>query len=127
MKEEDKLIKKFGTDNLFTVPDSYFDNLTEEIMSKLPEKESPLEIREPSTWSKIRPWLYMAAMFIAILLPIRFMIQRTAPEAPVLTATTVENEQLTDEYIDAILSHTMMDDYTLYKYLTEADTDAFYN
>ncbi len=127
MKEEDKLMKKFGTDNPFTVPDGYFDNLTEEIMSKLPEKESPLEIKEPSTWSKIRPWLYMAAMFIAILLPIRFMINRTTPEAPVLTATTVENEQLTDEYIDAILNHTMMDDYTLYKYLTEADTDASYN
>lgn len=127
MKEEDKLMKKFGTNNPFTVPDGYFANLTEEIMNKLPEKEQSIEMKEPSTWSKIRPWLYMAAMFIAILLPIRFMINRTSSKTPTLTVITTENEQLTDEYIDVILSHTMMDDYTLYKYLTEADTDASFN
>lgn len=127
MKEEDKLMKKLGTNNPFTVPDGYFANLTEEIMNKLPEKEQSIEMKEPSTWSKIRPWLYMAAMFIAILLPIRFMINRTSSKTPTLTVITTENEQLTDEYIDVILSHTMMDDYTLYKYLTEADTDASFN
>ncbi len=30
-----------------------------------------------------------------------------------------------DEYIDPILDQTMMDDYTLYMYLTDADTEIY--
>lgn len=128
MKEEDKLMKKYGTKNPFTVPDNYFDNLTNEIMEKLPEKkEIPMEEKETSTWIKIRPWLYMAAMFIAILLPIRYMINSTSSDQTAITATNNEYEHLSDEYIDAIMDHSMMDDYTLYQYLTDADTDTYYN
>ena len=128
MKEEDKLMKKYGTKNPFTVPDNYFDNLTNEIMEKLPEKkENPMEEKDTSTWMKIRPWLYMAAMFIAILLPIRYMINSTSSDQTAITATNNEYEQLSDEYIDAIMDHSMMDDYTLYQYLTDADTDTYYN
>jgi hypothetical protein len=127
MKEEDNIRKKVSTENPFTVPEGYFDNLTDEIMSKLPEKEEILPTKELSTWAKIRPWLYMAAMFIAILLPIRYMVNSTKPKDPALAIISSDNEQVTDEYIDAILDHAMMDDYTLYNYLTEADTDIYHN
>ena len=39
MKEEDILLKKLGKENSFKVPDGYFENLTSEVMNKLPEKE----------------------------------------------------------------------------------------
>ena len=39
MKEEDKILKKIGTENPFRVPDGYFENLTSEVMNRLPEKE----------------------------------------------------------------------------------------
>ena len=128
MKEEDELMKKFGTDNPFNVPESYFDNLTEEIMGKLPEKETiPETEKEVSIWLKVRPWVYMVAMFLAILLPIRYIINSTTPDKPEKTVASVNEEQISDEYIDVILDNSMMDDYTLYQYLTEADTDASYN
>lgn len=129
MKEEDELMKKCGTDNPFTVPEGYFDNLTEEIMSKLPEKEGgPAVETETTTWAKIRPWLYMAAMFIAILLPIRYMINSTGTtDKEAITGINNDEELFADEYIDIIMDHSMMDDYTLYQFLTEADTDAPYN
>ena len=36
MKEEDKLLRKVGTTNPFTVPEGYFENLTSEVMNRLP-------------------------------------------------------------------------------------------
>ena len=46
MKEEDKILKKIGTENPFRVPDGYFENLTSEVMNRLPEKETPAIIKK---------------------------------------------------------------------------------
>ena len=47
MKEEDILLKKLGKENSFKVPDGYFENLTSEVMNKLPEKEKVAFKEEP--------------------------------------------------------------------------------
>ncbi len=62
MKEEDILLKKLGKENSFKVPDGYFENLTSEVMNKLPEKEKVVFKEEPvSTWTRLKPLLYMAS------------------------------------------------------------------
>lgn len=43
MKEEDKILKKIGTENPFRVPNGYFENLTSEVMNRLPEKRNSLQ------------------------------------------------------------------------------------
>lgn len=53
--------------NPFKLPEGYFDGLTEQIMSQLPEvprEEAPTI----SLLDRVRPWLYMAAVFIGLLL-----------------------------------------------------------
>ncbi len=50
MKEEDKIQKKIGTENPFRVPEGYFENLTSEVMNRLPEKEKLIAVQtEPLT------------------------------------------------------------------------------
>ena len=72
MKEEDNILKKVGKENVFRVPDGYFENLTSEVMSRLPEKETPAIIkREPTKWERIKPWVYMTAMFAGAALIVR--------------------------------------------------------
>ena len=44
-------------------------------------------------------------------------------DTPIFTAA--ETEQFSDEYIETILDHSMMDDYTLYQYLTDANSDMY--
>ena len=66
MKEEDKLRKELGMENPFRVPEDYFEGFTSQLMSRLPEKEKSDVFRTPTTWEKIRPWVYMAAMFVGI-------------------------------------------------------------
>ena len=64
MKEEDILLKKLGKENSFKVPDGYFENLTSEVMNKLPEKEKVAFKEEPvSTWTRLKPLLYICLLY----------------------------------------------------------------
>lgn len=58
--------------NPFRVPENYFEQFNREIMDKLPEKE----IQKPqrvSMWDKVKPWIYMAAMFLGLYFTINFL------------------------------------------------------
>lgn len=124
MKEEDELLRKLGTGNPFTVPEGYFENFSSKLMERLPEKEPALPQPAITTWQRIKPWVYMAAMFCGLMLSVRVFVGRPQQDSPAFTATE-ETMQLPDEYIETIMDHSMMDDYTLYQYLTEADTDTY--
>lgn len=123
MKEEDELLKKYGTKNPFTVPEGYFENFSKELMNKLPEKEQMPALEPASTWQRIKPWAYMAAMFCGLMFTVRVVVGPPQQDTPIFTAA--ETEQFSDEYIETILDHSMMDDYTLYQYLTDADSDMY--
>ena len=125
MDEEDTKLKKFRKTNPFVVPENYFEELTKEVMGKLPEKEALfVETKKKVRWRKFRPWIYMAAMFIAILLPLQYWFDRF-PEKQVYTEfPTVDTEIVGDEYIEAIVDDSMMDDYTLYRYLSDSDAES---
>ncbi|MDR1455176.1 MAG: hypothetical protein LBJ01_05960 [Tannerella sp.] len=56
--------------NPFQVPDGYLKGLTGRIMSQLPEK--PREEPKPiSLYGRIRPWLYLAAVFVGLIVSFR--------------------------------------------------------
>ena len=62
--------------NPFTVPDNYFENISEEIMKNLPEKETPLPVKV-SMWTKVKPWIYMAAMFVGTYFLVQVLLDKT--------------------------------------------------
>jgi len=124
MKEEDNIMKKVGKENIFRVPDGYFENLTSEVMSRLPEKETPVSIkREPTKWERIKPWLYMTAMFAGAALIIRVASADRTPATDRIAMEDTETEIVSDEYISAVLDNSMLDDYSLYVYLTDAGAE----
>lgn len=120
MKEEDKLLRKYGTENPFTVPENYFANLTAEVMDKLPEQPvSDIASKKATLWDKVKPWTYMAAMFVGAALIIKIAAYKPNPFAdsnPVVAETGI----VSDEDLDYMLNQTMLDDYSLYMYLTDA-------
>lgn len=122
MKEEDKIHQILGTENPFRVPDGYFDHFASELMSQLPEKKTASQIsREPTRWERIKPWLYMAAMFAGAALLIRVGSMEVNQEAEALAQEEIDQEEI--EYITTAVCNSMMDDYSLYVYLTEPDTE----
>lgn len=124
MKEEDTLLKKLGKENSFKVPDGYFENLTSEVMNKLPEKEKAFKEETVSTWTRVKPLLYMAAMFVGAALIIR--VASTGPKPAATDDVAVmeaDTEVVSDEMLDMALDRAMLDDYSLYVYLSDASVE----
>lgn len=124
IKEEKKILERCGKKNPFIVPDGYFENFAENLMDELPENHSqdPPEI---SMWQRIKPWFYMAAMFCGLMLSVRVFVGSPNEDVPVNVSEAAGNSEFPDEYIDPIVKQVMMDDYTLYQYLTNADSEFY--
>jgi hypothetical protein len=80
--------------NPFKVPEGYFEELSSQILSRLPEKTE----NEPQTlslWERVQPWIYMAAMFAGIALMVKIFV----PAPPTLDLTsTAEIEEFYQYY-----------------------------
>ena len=90
-------------------------------MEKLPEKEPLLPMPEPTLWQRVKPWLYMTAMFCGIMLSVRIFVGE--PQKDEFPITQSDAEILSDEDWEIIVRNTYINDYALYEYLTEADTN----
>ena len=64
-KEDSEILKKLGKDPGFKVPENYFANFTTNLLDSLPEVKITEEVK-PTLWVKVRPFVYMAAMFAGI-------------------------------------------------------------
>ena len=125
MKEEDILLKKIGKEPSFKVPEGYFENLTSEVMNKLPEKEKVdfKEARTVTAWTRLKPLVYMAAMFIGAALIIKVASSDNKPLNEGVAVAPTESEVVSDQLIDFAVDGTMMDDYSLYVYLSDVETE----
>lgn len=117
MGKEENILRKVGTKNPFSVPDRYFEDFTHELMSKLPEKEPMLPVAEPTLWQRVKPWVYMAAMFCGIMLSVRIFVGE--PQRDDFPISLIEAEMLTEDEWEIMMRRTLMDDYEFYEYLTE--------
>lgn len=111
MEKENDILKIAGKQNSFKVPNGYFESLTSTVMERLeePVKQETLVV---SMWMRVRPYVYLAAMFLGITCMIRVYTGLTSD----LDNTNSIVEQATDEYL---LSS--VDTYTLYEYLESGE------
>ena len=75
----------------YRVPEGYFDQLEERIMARLPEESRPSESEQeparPSLWVRVRPIVYLAAVFVSM--------------NPEQTASRVATERSTEDQDEA--------------------------
>lgn len=125
MKGEEDIQRRVGTENPFRVPEGYFEQLTSDVMQALPEKKTTsFTYHEPTTWEKIKPWAYMAAMFVGAALIIRI----ASSDRPVVADPVVsEDTDLELKEIARVMDCSMLDDYSMYLYLSgvEAETESY--
>ena len=119
MSTEDKILQKIGKKNPFTVPENYFEDFTQELMGKLPAKEAVLQTEEPTLWQRVKPWLYMAAMFCGIMLSVRIFVGE--PQKDEFPISQAEAEMLPDEDWENFIRRAFTDNYETYQFLTNAD------
>lgn len=112
MKEENKIIDEYGRETGFTVPDGYFDALYKKVSSELP----PMEMSEPQVnrtfWQKVKPYVYLAAMFAGIWAMMN-VFNRVSPVNGLSLDNPPENiaMAMTDSEINdmAVMSHSVSD------------------
>ncbi|RRD77375.1 hypothetical protein [Tannerella forsythia] len=68
MKMQQFKIEEEKKKNPFRVPEGYMEGLTDQIMARLPERPQQKETKVVSMADKMRPWLYLAASFIGLLI-----------------------------------------------------------
>lgn len=122
MGKEDNILRKVGTQNPFRVPEHYFEDFTQELMNKLPEKEPMQYLLEPTLWQRVKPWVYMAAMFVGIMLSVRVFVGE--PQKEEFPISLAEAAMLPTEEWETLVRRTSVDDYALYELLlTEEDNN----
>ena len=121
MGKEDNILRKVGTKNHFNVPEHYFEDFTQELMDKLPEKETVLQESELTLWMRAKPWVYMAAMFCGIMLSVRIVVGE--PQKDEFPITQADAEMLSEEEWEIMVRHTLINDYDMYEYLTAIENN----
>jgi hypothetical protein len=93
MKQYDNKLEKIAKSDPFKVPEGYFDVFIVDLMSKLPERpvENPKVI---SLWEKVKPWIYMAAMFAGIALMLNLFVGKPANRQDTASAYASEGLNL---------------------------------
>lgn len=120
MKDERELKDKCGKERPFTVPEGYFEQFHDKLMSSLPETEPAATQAAPVTlMTRIKPWLYMAAMFAGII----FMVQGLmyVQQSRFATNNLALTEEIYTDEVDHFMSSSLYDEYVLYSYLTTID------
>lgn len=118
MKDDKELMARCGKESPFRTPDGYFEHFHEQLMSSLPELEAPQAV-EPiriSLYTRIKPWLYMAAMFVSTIFVVQALMYVQERRLP--ADNTILAEDIYTEEADHFMSSSLYDEYALYSYLT---------
>lgn len=115
--EEKEFLKQVGKNNPFQVPEGYFEHFTTDLMAKLPQREQ--EIQPTVTlWDRWKPYAYLAAFFAgaALIIKVGSIQVKSNPD---YIASDIEQQDM--QYINATIDNALLDDYSFYMYLSDAE------
>lgn len=124
MKAKVNKLTDIDSKNPFTVPESYFETLSDQVMSRLPDREVSHPIKV-SIWTKAKPLVYMAAMFIGTYFIIQVMFKSTDGQQ----AMSVDSGVVESQYIsstDNYWSNVQVSEDEFYNYLEDQLVDDGY-
>lgn len=116
MKDEKELMVRCGKENPFRTPEGYFEQFHEQLMTNLPEMETTAqEPARASLFTHIKPWLYMAAMFVSTIFVVQGLMYIQGSSN---IDSTLASEEIYAEEADQFMSSSLYNEYALYSYLT---------
>lgn len=133
MDKQFDILDKVARKDCFKLPDdAYFDEFAKRMSSALeprPELERAASRKPTGFWHRVRPYVYMAAMFAGIWCMLKvFTLMTNSSQSNGLSiesipalATAVQNEQFVEDYIIDNVS-----DWDIYNGMVEDSID-FYN
>jgi len=114
-KEDSKILEKLGKDPGFKVPENYFADFNAKLAESLPEIKITEEVK-PTLWVRVRPFIYMAAMFAGVWLMMHIFTlgqsSATGEQRAAQISAGVANEKNADE----LMNYGTVSDYDIMTY-----------
>ncbi len=118
---KNSVLDRPGHPDGMTVPDGFFEAFARDMAAKLPPNEleqQPVKALQPPTrWQRMRPFVYMAAMFAGIwcMMKMFSMMQNASADmsldrSPVLTAALSNDDFVTDYVLDDYGEEQLLED-----------------
>ena len=111
MKENSDILDKINRRDGITVPDGYFDDFAAKMITSLPQRdeaENPqgVILPPPTLWTRVRPYVYLAAMFAGVWCMLKMFSLMVSPSDsnsvvdrnPVL-AKAISNDTFINDYV----------------------------
>ena len=105
MDKDNDILAKINGKSGMTVPDGYFAEFAKNMAMNLPERESQnIAPAHRSTWQQVRPYVYLAAMFMGIWCMLKmFTLMSSDGRQPLETnpimAEAFGNDTFVNEYV----------------------------
>ena len=116
--EELYLNSRMNRENHFRVPEGYFDKLTADVMSRLPEREATVQLKPAAKRVFLRPLLAAASVACVALIAVGVYFQRNARSADEDVQVAAVSTVISDSYIDEAADYVMMDHQDIYACLS---------
>ena len=115
MKQESDILSKLGKDAGFKVPENYFADFNKKLMESLPEPNITPQLK-PSLWLRVRPYVYMAAMFAGIWCTMRIFNDLSGAGSAKMQVQAIVNGLDDEKNIDDLLIYGGVDKYDILTY-----------
>ncbi len=117
MKHEDStILKKYGKDPGFKVPENYFDDFNKRMADMLPDVEiTPIDVK-PTMWQRIKPLVYMAAMFAGVWCMMQVFSHFTGTDNGLRVSEVAEKLQDDKSNLDDFIMSGSVSDYDILNY-----------
>ena len=122
MKQESDILSKLGKDAGFKVPENYFADFNKKLMESLPEPNITPQLK-PSLWLRVRPYVYMAAMFAGIWCTMRIFNDLSGAGSAKMQGQAIVNGLDDEKNIDDLLIYGGVDKYDILTYEDSVDAE----
>lgn len=107
----------------FRVPEGYMAGLTNQIMDRLPELPEEEEPQSVSLMDRIRPWLYLAAVFVGMGLFFRIIVDADKSVNQASLDSLLVQSEVSEAAVEAIDADMSADDADYLEYIEDQYND----
>ena len=118
MNKKENTLDRLKGKQPFRVPDGYMEGLTNRIMESLPEPPV-MEVESVSLVERIRPWLYLAAVFAGMGLFFKAIIGVDSAREDTLSDTLLVRSEVPSASLEAIESEAAQEEADYLEYIEE--------
>lgn len=120
--ENSKILEKLGKEPGFKVPDNFFNDFNAKMMEALPEVKITEE-EKPTMWVRVRPFVYMAAMFAGVWLMMNIFSLGKSSATGEQRVANISAGVAVDKNADDLIDYGTVSDYDIMTYEDSVDME----